>query len=522
MEALAQPLAFLPEYLGGHLRLSLGAMACGLLIALPLGVAAARNRAIAGPALAVAGVFQTIPALALLALMVPLLGGRIGFAPAFLALTLYAILPVLRNTIVGLHSVDPVVREAARGVGMTRVQSLCRVELPLALPTIMAGIRTASVWVIGAATLATPVGAASLGNYIFAGLQTRNWTLVIFGCVAAALSALVIDGLLKLLESAAARRRLGRAVAASAALAAIVALALMPVTAFQGPGAGGAVRSANAAQTDGFGGRAVAIGAKAFTEQYILAGLLENVLREAGADVRRRDNLGSTVAFDALVSGEIDVYVDYSGTLWATIMEREDMPGRHVMLAEITSWMWARHRILVLGGLGFENAYGIAVSRETAGRERLRTIGDLAGLPSLSIGADSEFFARAEWTGLRDAYALRDVRTRAMDSTFMYGAVRDGEVDAITAYTTDGRISAFDLVILDDPAGILPPYDALILVSPRALDRPAIARTLAPLVNAISADAMRDANAVVDIERQPVAEAVSRLRRTLEGPPPGP
>jgi osmoprotectant transport system permease protein len=90
MEALAQPFALLPEYLGGHLRLSLGAMACGLLIALPLGVLAARNRVIAGPALAVAGVFQTIPALALLALMVPLLGGRIGFLPAFVALTLYA------------------------------------------------------------------------------------------------------------------------------------------------------------------------------------------------------------------------------------------------------------------------------------------------------------------------------------------------------------------------------------------------------------------------------------------------
>lgn len=515
MEALAQPVSFLPEYLGGHLRLSLGAMACGLMIALPLGVLAARNRRLAGPSLAIAGTFQTIPALALLALMVPLLGGRIGFMPAFAALTLYAILPVLRNTIVGLHGVDPVVREAARGVGMTPVQSLIRVELPLALPAIMAGIRTASVWVIGAATLATPVGAASLGNYIFSGLQTRNWTLVIFGCVAAALSALVIDGLLKLMESAAARRRAGRALGAGAGLAAIAALALLPPGAFQTIGTGSAGRGPAMEEAAGFGRQPVAIGAKAFTEQYILAGLFEEVLREAGADVRRRDNLGSTVAFDALVSGEVDLYADYSGTLWATIMERTDMPGRHVMLAEITSWMWTRHRVLVLGALGFENAYGIAVSRETAEREGLRTIGDLARLPGLSMGADSEFFARAEWTGLREAYALRDVRTRAMDSTFMYGAVRDGEVDAITAYTTDGRISAFDLVILDDPAGILPPYDALILISPAALDRPAIARALAPLINAISANAMREANGVVDLERRPVDEAVERLRRQV-------
>ncbi|AZU03572.1 glycine betaine ABC transporter substrate-binding protein [Glycocaulis alkaliphilus] len=516
MEALAQPLALLPDYLGGHLRLSLGAMACGLLIALPLGVAAARNRTIAGPALAIAGIFQTIPALALLALMVPLLGGRIGFMPAFAALTLYAILPVLRNTIVGLRGVDPVVREAARGVGMTRAQSLFRVELPLALPSIMAGIRTASVWVIGAATLATPVGAASLGNYIFSGLQTRNWTLVIFGCVAAALSALIIDGLLKLMESAAARRRAGRALVSGAALAVIAAMALMPAGLFASGGDARSARSALHAQADGFGGQPVTIGAKAFTEQYILAGLMESVLRDAGAAVRRRDNLGSTVAFDALISGEVDVYVDYSGTLWATLMQREDMPGRHVMLAEITSWMWTQHGVLVLGALGFENAYGIAVSRELAARRALSSITDLSAIDGVSIGADSEFFARAEWSGLRDTYGLARARTRAMDSTFMYTAVRDGEVDAITAYTTDGRITAFDLVILDDPAGILPPYDALVLISPAAARRPAIAQALAPLLNAIDAEAMREANGVVDLERRAVGEAVERLRARLD------
>jgi osmoprotectant transport system permease protein len=519
MDALAQPFALLPEFLGGHLRLSLGAMACGLLIAVPLGVLAARNRAIAGPALAIAGTFQTIPALALLALMVPLLGGRIGFLPAFTALTLYAILPVLRNTIVGLRGVNPVVREAARGVGMTPVQSLLRVELPLALPTIMAGIRTASVWVIGAATLATPVGAASLGNYIFSGLQTRNWTLVIFGCVAAALSALIIDGLLKLMESAAARRKAGRALVSGAGLAAIAALALVPPGAFSGARGIDHTRSTITAEAGGFGDRPVTIGAKAFTEQYILAGLLEGVLSDAGAQVRRRDNLGSTVAFDALISGEIDVYVDYSGTLWATIMEREDMPGRHAMMAEITSWMWTRHGVLVLGALGFENAYGIAVSAQAAEREGLSDIGDLARLPGLSIGADSEFFARAEWTGLRQAYGLGDARARAMDSTFMYGAVRDGEVDAITAYTTDGRITAFNLVILDDPAGILPPYDALVLIAPDLAARPAIANALAPLLNAISADAMREANGVVDLDREPVSAAVDRLRARLDERP---
>ena len=110
-------------------------------------------------------------------------------------------LPVLRNTITGLHGVDPAISEAALGVGMTRRQSLSMVELPLALPVIMAGIRTAAVWVIGAATLSTPIGQTSLGNYIFTGLQTQNWVFVLFGCAAAAVLALAVDQLLALMET---------------------------------------------------------------------------------------------------------------------------------------------------------------------------------------------------------------------------------------------------------------------------------------------------------------------------------
>ena len=124
-----------------------------------------------------------------------------GFLPAVLALALYSMLPVLRNTITGLQGIDPALTEAARGVGMTARQSLVMVELPLALPVIMAGIRTAAVWVIGTATLSTPIGQTSLGNYIFAGLQTQNWVFVLFGCIAAAGLALVVDQLLALIES---------------------------------------------------------------------------------------------------------------------------------------------------------------------------------------------------------------------------------------------------------------------------------------------------------------------------------
>ncbi len=180
----------LPDYLSQHVLLSAAALGVGLIVSLPLVVAAARNPKIRWPVLGFASVVQTVPSLALLALFYPLLLGlsaaskyvfghgfsALGFLPSLLALTLYSMLPILRNGITGLTNLDPAVLEAARGVGMTERQKLFRVELPLAAPVVMAGIRTAAVWVIGAATLSTPVGQTSLGNYIFSGLQVENWS----------------------------------------------------------------------------------------------------------------------------------------------------------------------------------------------------------------------------------------------------------------------------------------------------------------------------------------------------------
>ena len=218
---LAEAFARLPAYLGGHVAVSVTALLLGLAISLPLALVAMRRPALRNVLLGVASVVQTIPSLALLALFYPLLLGlaalcerlfgagfsALGFLPSVLALTLYSMLPVLRNTITGLNGVDPAIAEAALGVGMTRRQSLTMVELPLALPVIMAGIRTAAIWVIGAATLSTPIGQTSLGNYIFTGLQTQNWVFVLFGCAAAAAFALAVDQLLALMEIGLTRRK---------------------------------------------------------------------------------------------------------------------------------------------------------------------------------------------------------------------------------------------------------------------------------------------------------------------------
>ncbi len=505
---IAEALAHLPDYLGSHVLVSASALALGLGLSLPLAIAATRRPALRWPLLALASLAQTIPGLALLALFYPLLLGlsalserifgagfsALGFLPSVLALTLYSMLPVLRNTITGIHGIDPAVQQAALGVGMTRTQTLFMVELPLALPVIMAGIRTSAVWVIGTATLSTPVGQTSLGNYIFAGLQTQNWVFVLFGCVAAAALALTVDQLLALMESGVSHRKHGRVAAGALGLALVVAAALFPMI--------------------GRTQAAYAIGAKTFTEQYVLAALIEERLAAAGLSTARRDGLGSSVIFDALGSGEIDVYVDYSGTIWANYMKRSDVKPRAEVLASVAQWLERERGIKLLGGLGFENAYALAMTRKRADALGLHTISDLARqAPRLSIASDYEFFSRPEWAALREAYGLAFRQERQMQPNFMYQAVASGEVDVISAYTSDGRIAQYDLVVLADPKGAIPPYDAILLVSPRRAEDEALRRALLPLVGAIDVGLMREANLRADraADKQTPAEAARWL-----------
>lgn len=489
---MADQLALLPEYLSAHVQLTLLALLCSAALSLPLGVAVTRVRWLEQPVLGLAGVIQTIPSLALLAVMVPLLASMrlqsIGFLPAFIGLTLYGVLPILRNTVTGIAGVDPALREAARGVGMTPRQQLWRVELPLALPVIVAGLRTATVWTVGIATLSTPVGATSLGNYIFTGLQTRNYAAVLVGCVASAGLAMVLDGLVRAVEvglQTGRRRLVGAAATVTAGLYLYTAVTL-------------------AAPLFSDSTRPVMVGAKGFTEQYILASLLDQwVERATGRDAAQMQSLGSTVAFDALAAGDIDIYVDYSGTLWAHLMSRETVGGnRASVLAEVRTFLNEQHGIEVAATLGFENAYAVAARAEDAATRGWTRISDLVPLgPTLSMGGDFEFFSRAEWTSIRDTYGLTLANQRTMDAALMYEAIAEGAVDLISAYTTDGRIAAYDLRVLEDDQGAIPPYDAVVLVGPRLVrEWPEVLTALRQLEGTIDAEMMRAMNLQVDVE----------------------
>jgi len=421
----------------------------------------------------------------------------LGFAPSLMALTLYSMLPILRNTVTGIRGVDPATEEAARGMGMTGVQRLLWVELPLAAPVIMAGARTAAVWTIGAATLATSVGQTSLGNYIFSGLQTENWVYVLFGCVASAILALGADQLLGLIESGLSARRPWRIWAGALGLAAGALAALWPLF---GAGVGG--------PTSGASAKAYVIGAKNFSEQYILADLIAARLRAAGARVALKENLGSATAYRAVVSGEIDAYVDYSGTLWANVLRHRHNPGRAAVLADLTRELKRRDGVTVLGALGFENAYVLAMRPDRAQALGIASLGDLSDrAPRLKLGSDLEFLSRPEWAAIRTAYGLSFARLTSYQPTFMYRALEDGEADVISAFSSDGRIAADHLVVLTDPLGALPPYDAVVLISPRRASDERLRRALSPLIGRIPVEAMREANFSVDRDTDKLSPA---------------
>lgn len=357
-----------------HLVLTLTALFFACLISIPLGVVLTRMQRSSGPIIAGVGVIQTIPSIALLGFLLPVFG--IGFLPAVIALFLYALLPIVRNTFAGIEGVDPAVRDAARGMGMTDWQVLYMVELPLAAPVILAGIRTATVINVGVATLCALIASGGLGEFIFRGIALNNSTMLLAGALPAAVLALVLDGLLGAIEKA---RHTG--------LTLLVVLVL------------------------------IALGA--------------------------------------------------STPIWNAFTGDSEQP--------------------------------------------------------LKAGFVAEFMERPDgWAGLREAYGL-ELNTVDMDAALMYSALREGRVDVISGYLTDGRIEEYDLRVLEDDKEYFPPYYAAPLIRTDLVHRhPEIESVLSQLAGTISPDRMRELNLLVDSEEMTAPEAAAYFLKEAFGITPSP
>jgi len=476
-----------------HLKLSGVAMMIAILVGVPMGVLALRFSVARTALLGGASIVQTIPSLALLTFLLPFFG--IGAAPAIVALILYALLPIVRNTYTGLGDVPKPMLEMADALGMTRLQRLRMVESRFAAPVIMAGVRTAATVSIGIATLSAFVGAGGLGAFINRGLSLNNTDLVLLGAIPAGLLALYVDWLLGVLEAGLRPRKERKKLFASGIAAVLVGLSAMGML------ASSAARSRPEA-TGPTSGRIV-VGSKNFTEQFILAEIIAQTLeRETDLEVVRKVNLaGTAVCQQALESGDIDLYPEYSGTALLAVLKVPATSDPAEAWTTVKEGYRTRFDLEWLPPLGFANTYALAVRQSEADAKGWQTIDDLrASAARIRGGFTSEFLERDDgYPGLARKYGFRLGTTVDMDPSLMYEAVRKGDVDVISAFSTDGRIAAFDLALLEDTRRFFPPYDAAIVARSETLKRyPEARQALESLSGKLTEAVMQELNRAVD------------------------
>ena len=491
--------------LGQHVLLVGASTMAAILAGVPIGILAARRPRLGSPIVWLANVVQTIPSLAMFGFLLPLpLIGGLGARVAIFVLILYALLPIVRTTTAGLRSVDRALIEAGTAMGMTPWQLMREVELPLALPSIVAGIRVAAVIGVGTATIAAAVGAGGLGEYIFRGLSMVDSTVILAGAVPSALLALALDGILTLVERGLRTRgSSARRLAALVAGTALIALAAVAGVAYLREDRADVVR----------------VGSKNFTEQIILGEIVAQTIEaRTSLHVERRLNLGGTFICDrALRSGDIDAYVEYSGTALTAIFHQPARSGSTAAFADIKA-RYAAAGLTLLDPLGFENTFAMLIRGEMAARLGVRTLSDAAPhAPSWRAGFGYEFLEREDgFPGLARAYGLRfGARPAAMDLSLIYRALADGQVDLVAGDATSGLIDAYGLVMLEDDRHYFPPYHAAIVArASTLLAHPGVRTALATLSGRITVADMRRMNRAVDAERRDPADVAREFLAT--------
>ncbi len=469
-------------------------------IGVPLAIVATRRPRLASPLVAIANIVQTIPSLAMFGFLlpVPLIGG-VGARAALVVLTLYGLLPIVRSTIVGITGIDESIRVAGLAMGMTPRQLLRQIELPLALPSIIAGVRVAVVVGVGSATIAAAIGAGGLGQYIYRGLSMVDSTVILAGAIPAALLALLGDGSLLWLERRLSTRRHTRSRRTAFAAAALAIAALLGSTAL-------AVRSSGA----------IVVGSKNFTEQLILGEIVaQTIERETGLPVQRRLNLGGTLICDrALLTGDIDVYVEYTGTALTAIFHQPAATDRQAVIGTVRA-RYADSGRTLLAPIGYDNTFAILVRGADARARGLHTIEDVAMVaPQWRAGFGYEFLERPDgYSGLAKTYGLVfRAPPEAMDLTLSYRALASGQVDLIAGDATAGLIKGLDLVQLEDNRRYFPPYDAVPVARASTLLRyPQVRKALEGLAGRVSAADMQEMNYTADVQHENPADIARRF-----------
>ena len=471
-----------------HIQISFIALFFAVVIAIPLGIYLTNKKKIAESIIGISAVLQTIPSLALLGLLIPLFG--IGKVPAIIALVVYALLPILRNTFTGINEVDPSLKEAAMAMGMNKRKRLVKVELPLAMPVIMAGIRTAMVLIVGTATLAALIGAGGLGDIILLGIDRNNTALIILGAVPAAILALVFDFLLKKLESLSFRKTV-----TALSMISIVALSIMilPLLNFKEQ-------------------EEIVIAGKLGSEPEILINMYKLLIEnETDLTVQLKPGLGKTsFVFNALKSGSIDIYPEFTGTAISEFLKEEAINNNQEdVYHQAKEGMMNKFGMVMLSPMKYNNTYALAVSKEMAETYDLQSISDIKPIQeTIKAGFTLEFNDREDgYLGIQNRYGITLPNITTMEPKLRYQAIETGNIDLLDAYSTDSEIRQYNLQVLVDDQQLFPPYQGAPLLRKETLDKyPEIETALNKLANRITDDEMREMNYQVNVEGKNVED----------------
>ncbi|SIT84361.1 ABC transporter permease/substrate-binding protein [Edaphobacillus lindanitolerans] len=478
-----------------HMEISFVSLIIAVLIAVPLGIWLTRHVRAADSVIGVTSVIQTIPSLALLGLLIPIVG--IGRVPAIIALTAYALLPILRNTYTGIREVDPALVEAANAMGMNGRRRLRKVELPLAMPVIMAGIRTATVLIIGTATLAALIGAGGLGDLILLGIDRNNANLIVLGAIPAAILALIFDFLLKKLERMPFRKSL--IAAGTLALAAAV-IFIVPLI--------------------GKGDDKLVLAGKLGTEPEILINMYKLLIEEeTDLSVELKPGFGKTsFVFNALRSGDIDIYPEFTGTVISEFLkETAGSTDSREVYEQARDGLAGQFGMALLDPMQYNNTYTLAVPDNFAQEHGLETISDLKTVESrVKAGFTLEFSDRKDgYPGIRSTYGITFPDVVTMEPKLRYGAVQNGEINVVDAYSTDSEIERYQLRVLEDDRQLFPPYQGAPLMTEKTARKfPEVVEALNRLAGKITDDEMRKMNYDVAVGGQTPAEVAEQYLKS--------
>ncbi|NGP44019.1 ABC transporter permease/substrate-binding protein [Bacillaceae bacterium SIJ1] len=481
-----------------HLQISVISLLFAIVIGVPLGILLTRRTSIAEPIIAVAAIIQTIPSLAVLAFLIPLVG--IGKQPAIIALVAYGLLPILRNTYTGIKEVDPSLIEAAKGFGMNSMRRLLKVEFPLSIPVILAGIRTSMVLIVGTTTIAALIGAGGLGDLILLGIDRgADPYLILLGAVPAALLAILLDIIFRSIERSKSTRSITPFVSVLVALVLIVTVPLGWTAATQGSSSKEKIVAA----------------AKLGAEPTILIHMYKLLIeQDTDLEVELKPGFGKTeLVFTALQSGEVDVYPEFTGTAIVTHLEEKAVStNREEVYEQAKKGMAEKYNMVYLAPMSFNNTYSLAMKRSLAEEKGLETISDLATVaPSLTAGFTLEFADRGDgYLGIQELYGFQFSAVETMEPGIRENAIRKGEVDVIDAYSTSSSMIKLDLVALEDNQKLFPPYQGAPLLRQETVDRyPEVAESLNKLGGQITDEEMQSMNYRVEVEGES-AEGVAR------------